>query len=141
MTEIAILFVSACIAYIIWDITSKIIMPKIVYKSMKETERNPKWITSELQYYGFDDIDIVLYESNWITRPCFRLGKDNKLELWISDDTSPRDATDVGRLALCGKVKAMYGLWFPDKPIYWLSVLLYMLDGGDITVKNKKPLD
>jgi hypothetical protein len=25
-----------------------------------------------------------------------------------------------------------YGVLFQDKPIHWLSILCYMLDGGDI---------
>lgn len=125
-------------AYILWDIFNKIIFPKIVYHGMKEIERNPKWITSKLQYYGFNDIDIVLCKSKWGMLPRFRVGKDNRLELWIDNDTSTRDVEDVGHLALAGKIKAKYGLWFPDKPTYWLSILLYMLDGGDIQMQDKK---
>ena len=134
--KIASLFVYIYIVYLIVATIRNIIFPKIIFKSMKEIERNPKWITSKLQYYGFDDIDIVLCESKWGMLPRFRAGKDNRLELWIDNDTSTRDVDDVGHLALCGKVKAKYGLWFPDKPTYWLSILLYTLDGGNIEMKD-----
>lgn len=135
--------------YLAWDIFNKIIFPKMVYHGMKEIERNPKWITSKLQYYGFNDIDIVLCESKWGMLPRFRAGKENRVELWIDKDTSTKDAEEMGRLALVGKVQAKYGLWFPEKPLHWLSILCYMLDGGDIRMEsvsweekeNKKPLD
>ena len=136
-------------AYLAWNIFNKIIFPKMVYHGMKEIERNPKWITSQLQYYGFNDIDIVLCESKWGMLPRFRAGKENRVELWIDKDTSTKDAEEMGRLALVGKVQAKYGLWFPEKPLHWLSILCYMLDGGDIRMEsvsweekeNKKPLD
>lgn len=124
--------------YLTWELFNKVIFPKMVYRGMKEIDRNPKWITSKLQYYGFDDIDIVLCESKWGMLPRFRTGKDNRLELWIDNDTSTRDVDDVGHLALCVKVKVKYGLWFPDKPTYWLSILLYMLDGGNIEMREKE---
>ena len=125
-------------SYLAWELFNKVIFPKMVYRGMKEIDRNPKWITSKLQYYGFDDIDIVLCESKWGMLPRFRAGKDNHLELWIDTDTSTRDVDDIGHLVLCVKVKAKYGLWFPDKPTYWLSILLYMLDGGNIEMREKE---
>lgn len=123
---------------VLWNIFNKVIFPKMVYYEMKETERNPKWITSKLQYYGFSDIDIVLCESRWGMLPRFKVGKNNRLELWIDNNTSTKDVEDIGHLALVGKIKAKYGLWFPDKPTYWLSILLYMLDGGDVDMIDKK---
>lgn len=123
--------------YVLAVVFNKIIFPIIVHYSMKETDRNPKWIRSKLQYYGFEDIDIVLCDCKWDVLPRFKVSKDNRLELWIDNDTPARDVNDIGHLALCGKIKAKYGLWFPDKPIYWLSILLYMLDGGEIEVRDK----
>lgn len=133
--------------YLAWELFNKVIFPKMVYHGMKEIDRNPKWITSKLQYYGFDDIDIVLCTSKWGMLPRFRPGKNDKIELWIDNDTSTKDIEDIGKLALIGKLKSKYGLWFPDKPIHWLSILCYMLDGGDVLMKsisckeNNKPLD
>lgn len=43
-----------------------------------------------------------------------------------------KDIEDIGRLALATKIKIKCGLWFPEKPLYWLSIICYMLDGGDI---------
>lgn len=141
VNDLKIILLIACSSYLIWDIFNKIIFPKMVRHGMKEVERNPKWIMSKLQYYGFDDIDIILCKSKWGMLPSFRASKNNRLELWIDDDTSTKDVDDIGRLALSLKVKVKYGLWFPDKPIHWLSILLYMLDGGNVEMKNKKPLD
>lgn len=144
MINIVYFLIGIFLLYCIWDIFNGIIFPKIVHKGMTEIERNPKWIISNLQYYGFDDIDIVLCESKWGMLPRLCTGKNNRLELWIDEDTSTKDVDDIGRLALCAKLKIKHGLWFPDKPIYWLSTLLYLLDGGDVEVevkRNKKPLD
>ena len=137
-TDLIVLISGILSLYAVWDIFNKIIFPKIVHRGMKEIDRNPKWITSKLQYYGFNDIDIVLCESKWGMLPRFRAGKNNRLELWIDNDISTKDVDSIGHLALCIKVKAKYGLWFPDKPTYWLSILLYMLDGGDVNMVDKK---
>lgn len=138
MTDFVIVLGVISGLYLAWKLFNRVIFPKMVYHGMKEIDRNPKWITSKLQYYGFDDIDIVLCESKWGMLPRFRVGKDDRLELWIDNDTPTRDVDDVGHLALCVKVKTKYGLWFPDKPTYWLSILLYMLDGGDVNMIDKK---
>lgn len=138
VNDLVILLGAICGLSLAWDIFNKVIFPKLVYHGMKEIDRNPKWITSKLQYYGFNDIDIVLCESKWGMLPRFRVGKENRLELWIDNDTSTRDVDDIGHLALCVKLKAKYGLWFPDKPTYWLSILLYMLDGGNIEMREQE---
>lgn len=145
ITLLAILL-SVIIVFICYKIFDKIIFPNMVYKGMIETDRNPKWVISQLQYYGFDDIDIVLCKSKWGMLPRFRAGKNGKLEMWIDDETSIQDIEEIGRLALIGKIKIQYNLWFPNKPLHWLSILLYMLNGGDIQIantddENNKPLD
>lgn len=112
-----------------------IISPKVIDSGIKYIERNPKWITSKLhsEYYGFDDIDFVIVESKFGHLPRFRAGKEGKsLELLIPEDTSTKDVEAIGSLALAGKMKIKYGIFLPGRPIYWLSVLCYMLDGGDI---------
>ena len=149
-TNVAIIILSFIISCVGWWLFSNIIIPKIIKYGMKEKDRNPKWITSQLQYYGFNNVDIVLCESKWGNLPYFRFGKNKKLELWVDYDTSVRDIEEIGRLALASKIKAKYNLSFFNKPIYWLSILCYLLDGGDIQMsnisweeshKNKKPLD
>ena len=58
--------------------------------------------------------------------------EETRLELLIPEDTSMNDIDKIAALALRGKINIFYGLMTPDKPAYWLAILLYMLDGGDI---------
>ena len=116
-----------------------VIFPKILEKTTKEIDRNPQWITKELhsKYYGFADIDFITAENSLGALPRFRASKDkNKLEFLISEDTSIRDLEKIGQIALVGKIKIKYGLFFPDKPLHWLSILCFMLDGGEVSVKD-----
>src|SRR5699024_3819905 len=87
-------------------------------------------------YYGFSNIDIITARSTIGALPRFRLNSKEKdkerLELLISEDTPVNDIDKVATLALQGKLHVCYNLHFPDKSAYWLSILLYMLDGGDI---------
>lgn len=139
MTEKQILLslIIACVIYTMYKIFDHIIFPKMIYNGMKETDRNPKWIMSKLsQYYGFNEVDIVLCTSKWGMLPCMREGKE-KLELWIDEDTPTSDVNDIGIMALAGVLKMKYGILDLDKPIYWQSILLYMLDGGEIEMKDK----
>lgn len=114
------------------------IMPKFIEANLKEIERNPKWIVKN-NYYGFQDIDIVLAETN-LNRslPRILVTKENRYEFWISNDTTTREVDEVLRLAIMGKIKVKYNLFFPEKPLHWLSILCYMLDGGEIQEKSAK---
>lgn len=133
----------------LYKIFDKIIFPWIVNKRTNDIEVNPKWIVSKLQakYYGFNDMDIVIVKDPFNMIPRFRLAKHNRLQLLIPEDTSTRDIEDIGRLALAGKLRIKYGVWFPEKPTQWLSILNYMLDGKDIKIEStkweedKKPVD
>lgn len=126
-----------------------LIRPKILDMTTKEFDKNPKWITNELHsnHYGFDDIDFIPAENFLGTLPRFRVSKSDKtrLEILFPNDTSTKDVEQIGRIALVGKIKIKYGLFFPDKPLHWLSILLFMLEGGDVTIKDiskdKKPID
>lgn len=130
------------IGYILMKIWKYIIFPFIVKKTTHEVEKNPKWITPKLRqnYYGFSNIDIITARSTIGTLPRFRLNSKEKdkerLELLISEDTPVNDIDKVATLALQGKLYVYYNLHFPDKPAYWLSVLLYMLDGGNINPES-----
>ena len=126
------------IGYILIKIWKYVIFPFVVKKTTHEIEKNPKWITPKLRqnYYGFSNIDIITARSTIGALPRFRLnskerGKE-RLELLISEDTPVNDIDKVATLALQGKLHVYYNLYFPDKPAYWLSTLVYMLDGGDI---------
>lgn len=126
------------IGYILMKIWKYIIFPFVVKKTTHEIEKNPKWITPKLRqnYYGFSNIDIITARSTIGALPRFRLNSKERdkerLELLISEDTPVNDIDKVATLALQGKLHVYYNLYFPDKPAYWLSILLYMLDGGDI---------
>lgn len=138
-TDVACIILMVIVLYAFHKLWRYIIFPKIIEKSTKEIEKNPKWITSELkQYYGFADIDFITAENPMGALPRFRVPKgDNaRLEMLVPDDISTREVENIGRLALVGKIKIKYGLFFPDKPIAWLSILLFMLEGGDVAVKD-----
>ena len=112
-----------------------VISPAIIESGIEDIEKNPKWITSRLhdKYYGFNDIDFVIVKSKFGRLPRFRVGKKGKaLEMLISEDTPTKDVEIIGMLALASKIKIQHGIFLPGRPIYWLSVLCYMLDGGDI---------
>lgn len=125
------------------------IFPKIIEKTTKEYDKNPKWITSQLheKHYGFNDIDFILAENTLGALPRFRVNKNDatRLEMLVPKDISTNDIEQIGQLALVGKIKIKYGLFFPDKPLNWLSVLCFMLEGGKVDIKevekDKKPID
>jgi hypothetical protein len=125
-----------------YELFNRVIFPWIVNKRTKDIEKNPKWIVPELQekYYGFRDIDIITVNSPLGLIPRFRVDKKqkNRLQLLIPVDTSVRDIDDIARLALAGKIRIKYGLWFPDKSAHWLAILNFMLDGGDIRIDATK---
>lgn len=130
------------IGYVIVNIFNNVILPFIINKRTKDIEKNPEWITSKVQnkYYGFSDIDFIIVDSPLGHIPRFRLSKDRKrLELLISDDTKVDDIEDIARVALMGKIQVRYGLSFQDKSLHWLSILCYMLDGGDIVPEDHRP--
>lgn len=141
-TDLACILLAILIGYILSRFYKFILFPKIVEKTTKEIEKNPKWITKELhaQYYGFSDIDIITAESSIGALPRFRVSKEDntRLEFLISNDITTREIEKMGQVALVGKIKVKYGLFFPDKPLNWLSILCFMLDGGEISVKDVK---
>lgn len=116
------------------DIFKFKIFPWLINKKTKDIEENPKWIISKTKdHYGFSDIDFIVVESPLGTTPRFRVSKDKtRLQLLIDDSIGTKDVDTLMRAALAAKIKINYGLWFPEKSVNWLSILLYMLDGGDI---------
>lgn len=131
---IALLFV-IFIVYIATRVFKLFVRPAILDMDTKEIERNPKWIVDKVKgvYYGFHDIDFILAESNiFSSLPRFKISKTDRYELWLPSDISIRDVDEIVRLALVGKIQVKYGLIFRDKSLNWLSILCYMLDGGDI---------
>lgn len=131
---IALLFV-IFIVYIATRVFKLFVRPVILDMDTKEIERNPKWIVDKVKgvYYGFHDIDFILAESNiFSSLPRFKISKTDRYELWLPSDISIKDVDEIVRLALVGKIQVKYGLIFRDKSLNWLSILCYMLDGGDI---------
>ena len=82
---------------------------------------------------------IFLYESNNVDYDVKEVIKESvKVENEFVNDIVNgvleyrNDIDKIAALALRGKINIFYGLMTPDKPAYWLAILLYMLDGGDI---------
>ena len=126
---------------LLYELSNKIVFPWVVHKRTKEIEKNPKWIISKLQdqYYGFKDIDIIVVDSPLGMIPRFEVAKDSdRLQLLVPEDTSVKDIDDIAKLALAGKIKIKYGVWYPEKSTQWLSILNYMLDGGEIKMEATK---
>lgn len=138
--DVVILFLGIALTYMLYRIWKYHIFPKIVDIKTKEVEVNPKWIMKELhtKYYGFYDIDFITTEGVFADRPRFRSNRkdDTRLQFLIPNDTSIRDLEELGRLALIGKLKIKYGVFYPDKPIMWLSIVCFLLDGHDINLKS-----
>ena len=137
--EFVIILLFGLICFVAGRLIFKCIFaPIIVKKTTHEVEKNPKWITPKLRqkYYGFSNIDIITANSTLGALPRFRLNKNKegqeRLELLIPEDTPVSDIDKVATLALQGKLRVYHNLYFPDKSAYWLSILLYLLDGGDI---------
>ena len=130
------------ILYAIYQIFNRTIFPKIIESRTKIIEINPKWLMTSLknQYYGFHDIDIIIVKSELGTLPRFKLSKtyEPHLQFLISEDVTTNDVDDIARLALAGKLQLKYGMWYPEKSAQWLSILNYILDGGDIRVEATK---
>lgn len=130
------------ILYGMYEIFNRIVFPWIVNTRTKDIEKNPKWITPKLKekYYGFTDIDIIIVNSPLGMLPRFRLDKKqtDRLQLLIPEDISVKDIDDIAQLALAGKIRIKYGLWFPNKSAHWLAILNFMLDGGDIKIEATK---
>lgn len=156
MNDVLTLALTVVIGIIFYKLWKIIIFPKILNATTEIVEENPKWITPKLRqmYYGFSDVDILTVRSSVGVLPRFRVvKKDNKqrLELLIPEDTSTNDIDEIAKIVLRSKLYVQYGITPSDKPTYWLSILLYMLDGGsvrisDVDSKNKltsdkKPVD
>ena len=145
--ELLVIIISGLIGFVLGRyIFNYIALPILIKRTTKEIEKNPNWITPKLRekYYGFSDIDIITAESSMGALPRFRLkekkNKDDeeRLELLIPEDTSVNDIDEVAKLALQGKLYIYHNISMPDKPAYWLSILCYMLDGGDIQQIEKR---
>ena len=65
MREVYIIILCIWLGMLCIDLYIKIIRPFLIKKTTKELEKNPKWLMSELrsQYYGLDDIDVILTEN------------------------------------------------------------------------------
>lgn len=147
--DVVYVIIIVAVICILHKIYRFVLFPKMVDKLTKEIDKNPKWITRELhsKYYGFADMDFITAENDLDMLPRFRICKEDntRLEFLIPSDTLTRDIEEMGRKALVGKIKLKYGLFFPDKPIQWLSILCFMLEGGEVNIKDiekdKKPID
>lgn len=140
LLSILFLLLGLIFVIIIIKLFKNIILPIIIKKKTIETEINPKWIKSKLENkYGFQDIDFILAKSPFNNLPYMRvIQKDKKLrfQIILSEDTSVDDVDIIARIAISGKMYVKYNVLYPDKPLFWLSMLCYMLDGGNIMETN-----
>lgn len=122
---------------ILWNLFNRIIFPWLIEIRTKDIEVNPNWITSKTkEFYGFSDMDFVIVDSPLGITPRFRMSKKEKrLQLLIDNETKTSDLEKLMFIALVGKLKIIHGVWFPNKPLYWLSILCYMLDGNNINLE------
>lgn len=99
-------------------------------------EKNPKWLLPELrsQYYGFHDIVIYVVKNTYISSINLHYHTALKcLEVFIPEyEAVPRDIDDIAKFILAGKIFLQHKIRITDKPVYWLSILCYMLDGGEV---------
>ena len=134
LTAIALTaFISGCFLYF------RYLHPILINKFAIIIDKNPKWITTKAYdtYYGLHDVDFLIVSENSIGHfPRVRIAKKEKrIEFLISENTSVNDVDALIHYALTCKLKIKYNMWYPHKPTFWLSILLYMLDGGDIQEK------
>lgn len=124
------------------------IRPILIKKNMKEVEKNPKWLTPVIrsQYYGLDDVDVILVENKYGVKPQFRAKvvnvnkekrtKEVRLELLLPTTITTNEIDEIAKIALIGKlcikIRPELAILYANKPAYWLSILNYMLDGGNI---------
>ena len=131
---ILVSFTAGCLLF------KQFVFPKLVEKWTVVTEKNPKWITSKIMntYYGFSDVDFLLVSKNpFGSLPSFRISKDkSRLEFLIPEDTPIDAVEELAHTVLVSKLKVKYNIWLPEKPTFQLSIILYLLDGGDIKVEN-----
>lgn len=122
------------------------IYPLIIEHTTKEIEKNPKWITPKLRetYYGFSNVDIIVAENSLGMLPRFHIHRitdeektEERFEVLIPSNVSVKDVDDLATLILQAKLHIYYKLDYFDKSADWLSILLYLLDGGDIRVTQR----
>lgn len=145
MSEILAIIICIVVGFLIEKICRYLLLPFLIKKTTREIEENPKWITPKLRekYYGFSDVDIVTAKCSIGALPRFRLKVSKKdgtdrLQLLIPEDTPINEIDEIAKIVLRGKINLYYHLDYPDKSAHWLSILLYMLDGGPIQYKNIK---
>ena len=122
------------------------IYPSIIEHTTKEIEKNPKWIIPKLRetYYGFSNVDIIVAESSLGMLPRFRIRRitdeektEERFEVLIPSNVSVNDVDNLATLILQAKLHIYYKLDYFDKSADWLSILLYLLDGGDICITQR----
>lgn len=140
-SNIMIGIIAFCFVWLLYTTLKEFILPFVLTKSIKVIEKNPKWITPILreQYYGFSDIDVFIVDTAFNILPCFRVSKDKKrYELLLSEDTTTNELDKIAQVALMSKIEVKYGVLINNKSPQWMSILCYMLDGGDIKTSATK---
>ena len=145
MKEVYIILLCICLGMFYIDLYINIIRPFLIKKTTKELEKNPKWLMSKLisQYYGLNDIDIILVENQKFNiMPRLEFNKrEHRFKFLIPNDMATTEDVDIiAKLLLISKLSVkigpQIGILYSNKPTYWLSILNYMLDGGNINPSN-----
>lgn len=139
--ELCFLILTAIIVYIGYRVFKSVAIPFTINFIADEIEMNPKWFIGKLRedYYGFHDVDIILVDHAVGRLPCFRKVKATKrIEVLLSEEVKTSEVNSLAQLILATKIKMKYGVYYPNKPIAWLSILCYMLDGGEINQIDAK---
>ena len=136
-TEIAAFILASITTYALYQLWKYWIYPAILDAKTKDLETNPKWITDILyKYYGFHDIDFVVVDNPIYDSPRFQVSAKERLTFLVPKEITSDQVEEIGRVALIGKLNIKHQLLYTDKPILWLSILCYLLDGHDISMAD-----
>lgn len=142
LKDLCYLGLTLCSIYAFYHIIKVVVFPNILNLFTKVKETNPDWLAGKLrsQYYGFNDIDFIICECPIYNAPRFRLTKDmSRIQFLVPTGMTVWDREKLAKIALIGKIKIRYDVDTSfNKPIEWLSILCYMLDGGDINISETK---
>lgn len=143
LKDLCYLGLSLCSIYALYNIVKVYIFPKVLDLLTTVKEVNPEWLTTKLrsEYYGFNDINFIICDCPIWNVPRFRLSKNphQNIEFLIPSGATVWDREKLAKIALMGKIKIKYDVNTSfNKPIEWLSILCYMLDGGDINISETK---
>ena len=118
------------------SITFSYILQKRKLKKLNIIEKNPKWIVSDLKTrgYGLDDVDVFVTENTDSSLHTFDYNaSQSKLTAYVPKSFSSQDIEVLAKEILVTKIYIKTKNNYDDKPIHWLFILYYLLEGNDIS--------